>query len=385
MRLLLAMLMLQPRDDVVARGDADDALRRIGRAAPLRVELRNRRGRRCRRPVPPSVCTTTRSPGAERRCAGRSPSRKRLRAADRASASRRRAAARRPACSQLQHQPVGDQLDARRCARAPRARDRPRRTRARRVRRRYVIASAGRERDARRHWPARVASAPRRQQLRRPAAATPSRAGATDSCSRSLTPARAGFRAGALRAFDPAPRIRPWTHARSTRCATLARLDAARRRSPRSAWPRLPSAVAATARASRLGVPARDQRRARSRRPKADGSCSCGQRDRTVGSSTSGRRGDEDEHRRRRRLLERLQQRVLRRATSASASSMITTRRRPSNGRYAARSTTSRTCSILIEPLSPGSTNEHVGMDAARDACAGRRTLPQASIGRLSR
>jgi len=40
--------------------------------------------------------------------------------------------------------------------------------------------------------------------------------------------------------------------------------------------------------------------------------------------------------------------------TSASASSMMTTRRLPSNGRYAARSTASRTCSILIEPVSPG-------------------------------
>ena len=40
---------------------------------------------------------------------------------------------------------------------------------------------------------------------------------------------------------------------------------------------------------------------------------------------------------------------------NASASSMITTRRRPSNGRYSARSITSRTCSILIEPMSPGS------------------------------
>src|SRR5580765_6681089 len=35
---------------------------------------------------------------------------------------------------------------------------------------------------------------------------------------------------------------------------------------------------------------------------------------------------------------------------------MITTRRLPSNGRYPARSTTSRTCSILMLPLSPGST-----------------------------
>src|SRR5262249_50000016 len=40
-RLLLAALVLQTRDDVVARREAHDALRRVGRRTPLRLELRN--------------------------------------------------------------------------------------------------------------------------------------------------------------------------------------------------------------------------------------------------------------------------------------------------------------------------------------------------------
>ena len=41
-RLLLAVLVLQPRDDVLPGRDADDALRGVVRRAALRVELRDR-------------------------------------------------------------------------------------------------------------------------------------------------------------------------------------------------------------------------------------------------------------------------------------------------------------------------------------------------------
>ena len=61
-RLLLAVLVLEARDDVVAGGEADDPLRRIGRRPPLRLELRNP-AHDGAEAVPPSVWTTTRSPG----------------------------------------------------------------------------------------------------------------------------------------------------------------------------------------------------------------------------------------------------------------------------------------------------------------------------------
>ena len=41
-RLLLAVLMLEARDHIVAGGQAHDPVRRIGRRPPLRLELRNR-------------------------------------------------------------------------------------------------------------------------------------------------------------------------------------------------------------------------------------------------------------------------------------------------------------------------------------------------------
>ena len=89
----------------------------------------------------------------------------------------------------------------------------------------------------------------------------------------------------------------------------------------------------------RVRVRRRDTRdRASARRPRpprvSGPKRSRWQRERTVGSSTSGRDGHQHEHRCRRRLFERLQQRVLRFGRcSASAPSTITTRRRPSNGR----------------------------------------------------
>src|SRR6476646_9646227 len=48
-RLLLAMLVLHPRDDVVAGGDADDPRRLIAARRPLRFELRNRPDHRAKR------------------------------------------------------------------------------------------------------------------------------------------------------------------------------------------------------------------------------------------------------------------------------------------------------------------------------------------------
>ena len=132
------------------------------------------------------------------------------------------------------------------------------------------------------------------------------------SCSRSLTPRRSS-------PADPS-RLEP---APGSRSPPPARARAARRRAPRrarrrcasSARPRLPSASAATARASVSSSPApsapRDIVGASGRKR------SRGQRERTVGSSTSGRDGHEDEDRRGRRLFERLQQRVLRRAARA--------------------------------------------------------------------
>ena len=56
----------------------------------------------------------------------------------------------------------------------------------------------------------------------------------------------------------------------------------------------------------------------------------------------------------------------------ASASSMMTTPAPASNGRNPARSMHSRTGSILIEPVSPGSMTIDVRMHAALDAAAGR-------------
>ena len=228
--------------------------------------------------------------------------------------------------------------------------------------------------------PAGVAA--RRQQARRRAAATPSRADERSAgrdrprrrrrcwpADPSLLRSAAADRASTPRAPEPArPRRAParsrrrWLRARGQGC----------RRPPRQrrGQPSRSGRVRPARRRSRSATSGRKRRR--------------GQRERTVGSSTSGRavtRMNTDNDGGSSSVFSSA---FCAAGTSASASSMMTTRRRPSNGRYAARSTTSRTCSILIEPVSPGSSTRTSGW-TPRAMRVQAAHVPQASSGTVHR
>ena len=81
----------------------------------------------------------------------------------------------------------------------------------------------------------------------------------------------------------------------------------------------------------------------------------CAQRERTVGSSVSGRDVTSTNTDAGSGSSSVLSSAFCAATTSASACSMIVTRLRPSKGRKTACSIAARTCSILIDPLSPGS------------------------------
>ena len=139
---------------------------------------------------------------------------------------------------------------------------------------------------------------------------------------------------------DPPPRflppriLRPADRAPAERCHPMRPL--------RSAHPRAHNDGCARA-------------RQRHRPPAAGRIASCAQRDRTVGSSMSGRdviRMNTDAGSGSSSVLSSA---FCAARTSASARSIIVTRRRPSNGRNTAPSMAARTCSILMDPVSPGS------------------------------
>ena len=285
---------------------------------------------------------------------------------------------------QLQHQPVGHDLDAG----VPLQRhERPidRRKRAhRRARRRYARASrssAGRTSGlaSARGVRARLTGARRR------AAATPSRAGATASCSRSprrrrrsspADPSR--LRSAAADRLSPPRAPAPARPRRAPRRVAGARLERAPEAAVGRRRHRARLGLAVPARTSAAAMSSATSGRNRSR----------GQRDRTVGSSTSGRavtRMKTDDGGGSSSVFSSA---FCAGGTSASASSMMTTRRRPSNGRYAARSIDVAHLLDLDRAAVARLDDEDVGMDAARDARAGgarRRTRPTSSSSRSRR
>ena len=301
----------------------DDAVRRVGR--------RRRRSASCgaaRTTVPtagpPSVWTTTGSPAAAWTSAGRSSATKGLRPADRRQLHRRRAALHPTwsmrSTSQLQHHPVGHDLDAG----IPLERHEgpiDRRKRANAALAPVTPRQPVERRAARPDSPAPRSSAPRRQELdvaqqRRHRAQVRRQMLAIAALARSrqqscaLEPPRS--LATQLAVAPATSRRRPRARARVERAPMLPSAVAASR-----ALRSLPSALDRRCRV--LAV----ERRNRSR----------GQRDRTVGSSTSGRavtRMNTDEDGGSSSVFSSA---FCAAGTSASASSMMTTRRRPSNGR----------------------------------------------------
>ena len=261
---------------------------------------------------PPSVCTTTRSPGAaasrrRRRCRAGTSARGPTGVSLTATSGRTRRLAIAHSCSTSQSATI--LTPAFRSQRDERAIDRRKRPHAAlaAIRRRQPLE----RRAARRDWRARA-------RPRRVASTSTSRSSdaiarrCAASCSRSLAPPAPVFASSSF-----APSIR---RARIVAAPPPAPARAARRRAPRPARRRSPRAPAEAAvggrrHRARFGLAAAARHRARVAMSAAESgrNRSCGQRDRTVGSSTSGRDGHQHEHRRRRRLFERLEQRVLRR------------------------------------------------------------------------
>ena len=310
MRLLLALLVLQPRDDVVARREADDALRRIAGGRRFVVELRDRGARRCRPPARRRSARRRDRRRAARRSAGRSPSRNVCARPTGVSLTATSGSADRGVahnCSTSQSATILTPAlrPARRSARSTAANARDAALAA------DTPSPAARARAARRDWRAR--GRPRRSPAaRRRAAATPSRADATASCSRSLTPPAPVF---VSRSFAPSSRRARIVAAPPPARARAARRSRASTSSPALACERLAEAAVGRRRdGARLGfaAAARHQHRGdvvgRQRPEPQLRTARPHRRQQHVGT-----RRHQDEHRRRRRLLERLQQRVLRR------------------------------------------------------------------------